>query len=92
VTGPANGWRGSPGAALPGAGTVAWLEPAGQVSEFRWRRISPNGTASAPTSVTDISSTRASGYPRMAVTGDTLTFAWVNTAASKVEVRESVIR
>ncbi len=80
-------------ALLPnGDAIVTWIERAGSLSEFRWRRISPNGTASAPTTIGEIASTRASGYPRMAVSGNTLTFAWVNTAMSKVEIRESVIR
>jgi hypothetical protein len=80
-------------ALLPdGDAIVTWIERAGSLSEFRWRRVSPNGTASAPKTVSEISSARASGYPRMAVSGNTLTFAWVDTAKSRVEISESVIR
>lgn len=80
-------------ALLPnGDAIVTWIERAGTLSEFRWRRVSPNGTASAPTSISQIASTRASGYPRMALSGNTLIFAWVNTAASTVVTSESPIR
>ncbi len=80
-------------ALLPnGDAIVTWIERTTSLSEFRWRRVSANGTPSAPVTVSAIASTRASGYPRMAVRGNTLTFAWVNTATSKVEISESVIR
>lgn len=80
-------------AMLPnGDAIVTWIERAGTLSEFRWRRVSPNGTASAPTSISQIASTRASGYPRMALSGNTLTFAWVNTTTSTVVTSETSIR
>ena len=75
-----------------GDAIVSWIERAGSLSEFRWRRVSANGTASAPMTVGEIASTRASGYPRMVLSGNTLTFAWVNTKTSAVVTAESAIR
>jgi hypothetical protein len=71
---------------------VTWIERAGTLSEFRWRRVSPNGTTSAPVTIGPMGSTRTSGYPRMAENGNTLTFAWVDTATSRVVTAESQIR
>ncbi|TAK16594.1 MAG: exo-alpha-sialidase [Acidobacteria bacterium] len=80
-------------AMLPnGDAIVTWIERAGSVSDFRWRRVSPNGNASAPVTVSAIASTRSSGYPRMAIAGNTLTFAWVDTATSKVLTAEADVK
>ena len=75
-----------------GDAIVTWIERAGSLTEFRWRRVSANGTTSAPMSISPVASTRSSGYPRMAASGNTLTFAWVNTTTSTVATAESPIR
>lgn len=80
-------------ALLPnGDAITSWIERAGDISEVRWRRVSASGTTAEPMTVTPIASTRTSGFPRMAISGDTLTFAWVNTTTSTVVVAESAIR
>lgn len=80
-------------ALLPnGDAIVTWIERAGTLSEFRWRRVSPNGSKSAPMTISGIGTARTSGYPRMAVNGNTLTFAWVDTAKSTVVTAETPIR
>jgi hypothetical protein len=42
--------------------------------------------------VSEMSSSRSSGYPRMAVTGTTLTFAWVDAASPTIVTAETHVR
>ena len=58
---------------------VSWIEFAGQRSQFRIRRVERSGSRSDSTSVAGISSSRASGYPRLARRGNELIFAWTDT-------------
>jgi hypothetical protein len=46
-------------------------------AEFRVRRIERGGAASAPVTVAAVDSGRTSGYPRLAVSGNELVFAWI---------------
>jgi hypothetical protein len=46
-------------------------------AEFRVRRIERSGAASAPVVVAAIDAGRTSGYPRMALAGTDLVFAWI---------------
>jgi hypothetical protein len=63
---------------LPDASAVAsWIEVVDKRAEFRIRRIEPSGAKSAPITVAQIESGRSSGYPRLAVHGNELLFAWV---------------
>jgi len=63
-----------------GSALVGWVEFKEPGSEFRVRRVLPNGTRGASMSVTRVSSDRASGYPRLARSGNTLVFAWTEVA------------
>jgi hypothetical protein len=49
-------------------------------AEFRVRRVQRNGAISLPVTVAAVSSGRASGYPRMALAGNELVFAWISGA------------
>jgi hypothetical protein len=60
-----------------GSAVASYIEYANQRAEFRFRRIERSGAKSSPMTVTAIASTRSSGYPRMAVHGDELIFAWI---------------
>lgn len=73
-----------------GSAVVSWIEFADQRSQFRVRRIDPSGSRTASTSVASISAGRASGYPRMAVQGDELLFAWTETASGSSQVKSAV--
>ena len=64
-----------------GAAVATWIEFAEQRSQFRARRIGRDGTRSAPVTITGLASGRASGYPRMAMTGRELVFAWTESGA-----------
>ena len=64
-----------------GAAVATWIEFAEQRSQFRARRIGRDGTRSAPVTIAGLASGRASGYPRMAMTGRELVFAWTESGA-----------
>jgi hypothetical protein len=63
------------------AAVATWIEFSGQRSQFRARRIDRNGTRSAPVTIAGLAAGRASGYPRMALNGRELVFAWTESGA-----------
>lgn len=63
------------------AAIATWIEFADQRSQFRARRITRNGTRSAPVTIAGLAAGRASGYPRMALNGRELVFAWTESGA-----------
>jgi hypothetical protein len=60
-------------------------------AEFRVRRIERSGAASAPVTVAAVDSGRTSGYPRLAVSGDELVFAWIE-GTRPTQVRTAVAK
>jgi hypothetical protein len=73
---------------LPDGSAVAtWIEFADQRSQFSTRRVDPSGRKSAMTRVAEIAGARASGYPRVARSGDELVFAWTESTEGKLRVR-----
>jgi hypothetical protein len=78
-----------------GSVAAAYVEVAGQQTQFKVRHIQPDGTRSEAVTVAPLASNRAGGYPRMAVSGDELVFAWtdreggsqVRTAVAKIPAR-----
>ena len=50
----------------------------GTRAEFRVTRVQPDGTASAPVTIANLANSRSSGYPRMALHGSELVFAWID--------------
>jgi hypothetical protein len=61
-----------------GAAAAAYVEYADSKATFMVRRVERNGTLSAPVTVAAIAGNRSSGYPRMALHGDELVFAWTD--------------
>ena len=64
-----------------GSAVATWVEFANERSQFRMRRIEPSGTRSAAITVSGTS--RVSGYPRVARSGNELVFAWTEGAESE---------
>jgi hypothetical protein len=63
---------------LPDGSAIAgYIELAGSAAQFRVRRVEASGARSAPTTVANIESGRGSGYPRLALDGAELVFAWI---------------
>jgi hypothetical protein len=76
---------------------VGWLEymkdPAGTGgawAEFRVRRVSADGARGEAMTVARVAADRASGYPRLARSGDVVTFAWV--AGDRVRAASMALR
>lgn len=61
------------------AAIATWIEFAAQRSQFRVRRIDRSGARSAPVTIAGLAAGRASGYPRMALNGRELVFAWTES-------------
>jgi hypothetical protein len=62
-----------------GSALASWVEYAEGAADFRVRRIERSGAKSGPINVAPVSGGRASGYPRMAVEGDSVVFAWTDS-------------
>jgi hypothetical protein len=75
-----------------GAAVGSWIELADQRAQFRARRITRSGSRSPSTTVSDLPAGRASGYPRMALNGDELIFAWTESAEGGTRVRTAAMR
>ena len=65
-------------AMLPDGGAlVTWIERGGgDTAAVKVRRVGRDGRVGTPMTVAQSSAARASGFPRMAVTGDNVVFAW----------------
>ena len=74
-----------------GSAVAAYIEFAKQRSEFRLRRVTPDGKTSAPVTISDVAGNRSSGHPRVALAGKELVFAWVDRSAGS-QVRTAVAR
>lgn len=74
-----------------GGAVVSWLERAADAAEIRVRRVTRDGPAGPARVVSRTSPARASGFPRLARTGDSVWVAWVDVegdSASRIRVRE----
>jgi hypothetical protein len=70
-----------------GSALVTWIERTGATNALvRGRRVQRDGALGPPTTVASSSAANASGFPRMAVTGSDVVFAWT------VPGRSSVVR
>jgi hypothetical protein len=69
---------------------AAYVEFANQRAQFRVRRISKDGSRSAPVTVSGMAGNRSSGYPRMVRRGDELVFAWTEREGGRSQVRTAV--
>lgn len=76
-----------------GSAVVSWLErTGGDTAAVRARRVSRNGQLGAPVTIATSSSARASGVPKMVMSGSDIYFAWtVATRPSRVRVARTSI-
>ena len=61
-------------------------------AELRVRHMTPAGASSAPVTIASLANNRSSGYPRMALAGEELVFAWVDRDAGASSVRTAWAR
>ena len=60
-----------------GSALVGWIEQLDSGAEFRVRQLWPDGRRGAAVAIAKLSAGRASGYPRIARSGNRLVFAWI---------------
>jgi hypothetical protein len=58
---------------------VGWIELANKSASFKVRRVERGGRRSAAVTITDLGETRNSNYPRLALYGQELIFAWAGS-------------
>jgi hypothetical protein len=75
-----------------GSVTATWIEFADQRAQFRVRRVHPSGTKSPAVMVSGLAGGRASGYPRIALHGDQLVFAWTDSDNGRTRVQTAVAK
>ena len=61
-----------------GSAAAGFIDLTGTRAEFRVTRVQPDGSASSLVTIANLANTRSSGYPRMALHGDELVFAWID--------------
>jgi hypothetical protein len=73
---------------LPDGHAVAtWIEFADQRAQFRARCVAANGAQSPATTISGLAGNRTSGYPRMALHGREVVFAWTESSDGQTQVR-----
>jgi hypothetical protein len=75
-----------------GSAVASWIEFADQRAQFRVRRVDPSGTKSPAVNVSGLAGGRASGYPRIGVSGDQMIFAWTESDSGRAQVQTAVAR
>ena len=69
-----------------GSAVVSWLEITGSGGELRAQRFWPGGEISRPVRVAAMGVARWNGFPRLALAGDALVFAWINNRVLTAEL------
>lgn len=70
-----------------GSVAASWIEFAEERAQFRVRRVEPSGRKSSAIVVSDLAGGRASGYPRIASSGNEIVFAWTESANGRSQVQ-----
>ncbi len=65
-----------------GSALVTWLESSGRDARFQVRRVPVTGEMHGPLTVARTSAVRASGCPRVLISGSGIVFAWTETGAT----------
>lgn len=78
---------------LPDASALAtWVEVADGRSQFRARRVAPDGTRSPAVTIATLAGGRTGAVPRVSRSGDELVFAWTEASGGASQVRTAVAR
>ena len=75
-----------------GAAAALYIEFADNRTQVRVRRITRSGEKSLPVIVAGIENARSSGYPRMALNGNELLFAWMEREGKVLGVKTAAAR
>ncbi len=77
--------------ASDGSALVVWIEGMGDAAQIVARRVRPDGALGAIVKVGGTTAARAAGFPRMAMTGDSVYVAWTEPTTPK-RIRIAKIR
>ena len=75
-----------------GVAVASWIEFANQRTEFRVRRVDRSGAKSPAVTVSNLAGGRASGYPRIATSGNEIVFAWTESVSGGSRVQTAIAR
>ncbi len=67
-----------------GSAAAGYIDLTGSRAEFRVKRVQSDGSASAPVTIANLANSRSSGYPRMALHGNELVFAWIDREGGSI--------
>lgn len=70
-----------------GSAVASWIEFADRRAQFRVRRVGRDGRVTPSVTVAGLEGNRASGYPRLALHGSELTFAWTEAGEAGSRIR-----
>jgi hypothetical protein len=74
-----------------GRAVVAWLEFVNEHAEWRLRLVNEAGERGPATTAARVTSSRSSGYPRMARQKDMLVLAWADAGAEPPTIRTALV-
>ena len=66
---------------------VSWMEPDGDDTVIRVRKVGYDGTMGIPLTIAKTSMERASGFPQMELFHDRLYFAWTQNNAENSQIK-----
>lgn len=75
-----------------GSAVASWLEFADQQTTFKLRRVERSGATPPAVTVAALASSRASGYPRIAVHNQDLVLAWTEAGDGATRVKTASLR
>jgi hypothetical protein len=75
-----------------GSAVASWIEFADQRAQLRFRRVDSSGTKSPAVAVSGLAGGRASGYPRIGVSGNQMVFAWTESDNARTQVQTAIVR
>ena len=75
-----------------GVAVASWIEFANQRTEFKVRRVDRSGAKSPAVTVSNLAGGRASGYPRIATSGNEIVFAWTESVSGGSRVQTAIAR
>jgi hypothetical protein len=74
-----------------GSALVTWLERTANGGEIKVRRVRPDGLRDEAKTLAVSNTARASGFPRMARSGNDIVFAWTQTG-TPAQVKTAIVR
>jgi hypothetical protein len=75
-----------------GRAVASWLEYSGNRAEWKMRLVASDGRRGPATTIAKVTSSRSSGYPRIARGGREMVLAWTDASIEPATVRTAAVR